>query len=91
MTDEHPIDESKLDKPLGKIIRIATKKDLDNLVEQIKEFDNIAKREELIQEIEKEIEVLNPSSFFIYMAINITTLFINIFYFYSNMTNTMIK
>lgn len=27
VTEEHPIDDAKLDKPLGKIIRIATKKD----------------------------------------------------------------
>jgi len=27
MTEEHPIDESKLDKSLGRIVRIATKKD----------------------------------------------------------------
>ena len=32
ITEEHPIDESKLDKPLGKIIRIATKKDYQKII-----------------------------------------------------------
>ena len=60
MTEEHPIDENKLDRPLGKVLRIATKKDYMKYKANEKEAqDALKKCKKLAEKYQLNLKLLD--------------------------------
>lgn len=60
MTEEHPIDDGKLDKPLGKIVRIATKKDYQKYKANEKDAQEALKKcKKLVEKYELNLNLLD--------------------------------
>ena len=60
ITEEHPIDENKLDKPLGKIVRIATKKDYQKYKTNEKDAQEALKKcKKLVEKYQLNLNLLD--------------------------------